>query len=122
MSSNPISDEEELEELLARCARSAKLRSLSVESGEIFHSYGLHVGGKFFAFQRRGALVLKLPEIRVSKLIADGRGVAFDAGRKRPLKEWITLLPGSESKVRVLVIEAGEFVATLARTDRRRAT
>ena len=64
-----------------------------VQTGKIFHSEGLKSGGKFFAFTRRDELVVKLAEERVAQLIAEGAGWPFDAGKGRPMREWVVLRP-----------------------------
>jgi TfoX/Sxy family transcriptional regulator of competence genes len=68
-----------------------------VSGGRMFASYGLKVNGKFFAFAKDGAMVVKLPRARVDELIAAGRGQIFTRGdRGVPMKEWIALSPGSD--------------------------
>ena len=68
---------------------------VGVERGKIMHSIGLRAPtGKFFAFVRAGEeLVVKLPAPRVSELIASGEGSVFDAGKARPMREWVALRP-----------------------------
>lgn len=68
-----------------------------VSDGRMFASYGLKVRGKFFAFAKNGAMVVKLPKARVDELVASGRGDVFTRGERGvPMKEWITLSPGPD--------------------------
>ena len=54
-----------------------------------FGSNALKVGGKLFALDSGGDLVLKLPRARVDELVAAGAGKQFDPGHGRLMKEWI---------------------------------
>lgn len=76
-----------------------------------FGSDALQVGGRIFAMHRRGRLVLKLPRERVATLVASGDGEPFDAGKGKPMKEWIMLLPGTDEQQLSLAKEALTFVA-----------
>ena len=80
-----------------------------VEQGKILHATGLKTGGKFFAFVAHGALVLKLPAARVDELVAAG-SVRFDAGKGRPMREWVETWPADEAECAALVAEAHAFV------------
>lgn len=62
-----------------------------VANGRGFGSGTLQVRGRIFAMASGGRLILKLPAVRVAELISSGEGVAFDAGRGRPMREWIAL-------------------------------
>jgi len=113
-----LASEDRSQDFLASLAGTATLNKLSAATGEIFHCHGLHCSGKFFAFVRRGELVVKLPARRVAELVADNAGQPFDAGRQRPMKEWVVLRPTTDEGLRALVIEAGVFVASLAKADK----
>ena len=54
-------------------------------------------------------MVVKLPRTRVTELIESGAGEPFDAGKGKPMKEWVGLL-GDEGTCRQLVAEALSFV------------
>lgn len=82
-----------------------------VERGRIMHSVGLKTAGKFFAFARKGELVVKLPAGRVAELVMSGAGWPFDAGKGRPMKEWVCLGPADEMACAAYVEEARTFVA-----------
>jgi len=76
-----------------------------------FGSDSLQVGGRIFAMHRRGRLILKLPRERVATLVASGDGEPFDAGKGKPMKEWIVVLPGTRKRQLSLAKEALTFVA-----------
>jgi hypothetical protein len=82
-----------------------------VERGRILHSDGVKTGGRFFAFVAKGDLVVKLPADRVEELIGSGAGRVFDAGKGRPMKEWVRLSPADEAACAAYAIEARDFVA-----------
>jgi hypothetical protein len=92
--------------------RAAK-RLRGVERGKMLSATGLRdpAAGKFFAFVTRGQLVVKLPAERVTELIATGEGRVFDAGKGRPMKEWVGLSPADESACAAYMREARKFVA-----------
>src|SRR3954452_8539651 len=91
----------------------AARRLRGVERGKMLSASGLRdpAAGKFFAFVTRGQLVVKLPAERVSELIASGEGRVFDAGKGRPMKEWVGLSPADETACAAYMREARKFVA-----------
>lgn len=77
--------------------------------GSGFGRGALRYEGKIFAMLVRGRLVLKLPEARVSDLIAAGEGVNFDANKGTPMREWLSLDPESRLAWPPLAREALDF-------------
>jgi hypothetical protein len=82
------------------------------EPGTGFGSGAVKVNGKIFAMiaGSNGRLVLKLPRARVGQLIEAGTGDPFDAGKGRPLKEWLTVLTDDVGECVGLAREALAFV------------
>jgi hypothetical protein len=77
----------------------------------MFGSVGLRTeSGKFAGFARGDELVVKLPADRVAELLESGQGTVFDAGRGRPMKEWVVLHPASEGELERYLLEARSFV------------
>jgi hypothetical protein len=74
-----------------------------------FGRSALRFDGKIFAMVVRGRLVLKLPEARVSELIAAGNGLNFDANKGTPMREWLSLDPESGLPWLPLAREALDF-------------
>lgn len=54
-----------------------------------FGSSALTVNGSIFAMLTADTLVVKLPPDRVNALISEGTGDPYDAGKRRPMKEWL---------------------------------
>lgn len=78
--------------------------------GKGFGSTALKVRGKIFAMvSSRGQFVAKLPRERVDELVRQGTGQYFDAGRGKPMKEWLAL-DGAYSLWVRLAKEARGFV------------
>ncbi len=56
-----------------------------------FGDNGKKVGGKLYALDVRGALVVKLPKARVDELVAAGKGARFEPRPGRVMKEWLVV-------------------------------
>jgi hypothetical protein len=80
------------------------------QGGRGFGSDALRVDGRIFAMLAGGRLVVKLPRARVDGLVDGGHGVRFDANKGRPMKEWLSLDPGSPLDWAALAEEARRFV------------
>jgi TfoX/Sxy family transcriptional regulator of competence genes len=80
-----------------------------------FGSGTLQVDGRIFAMVSDDRLVLKLPRDRVAELVASGEGSPFDAGKGRPLAEWLTLGDADDARWRLLAREAASFVGRAGR-------
>lgn len=76
-----------------------------------FGSGALQADGRIFAMVTRGRIVLKLPPKRVSALISAGHGSPFDAGKGRPMREWVVLEEGAYENLLSLAQEARAFVS-----------
>jgi TfoX/Sxy family transcriptional regulator of competence genes len=83
-----------------------------------FGSDALQVHGRIFAMLRGGRLFLKLPRDRVAALLASGAGSPFDAGKGRPMKEWVVLEPRADQQWVPLATEALTFVAARSTSAR----
>jgi hypothetical protein len=99
-----------VEELFTSVTEQLLGRHSKVQSGKIFHSVGLKSGERFFAFVRRGELVVKLSQPRVTELVTSGNGWPFDAGKGRVMKEWVVLRPIDRSSCENAVLEAMNFM------------
>ena len=83
--------------------------------GSGFGRGGVRFQNKIFVMFVRGRLVLKLPAVRVSELAGAGEGVPFDANKGIPMKEWLSLDPGSGLDWLPLAHEALEFARATVR-------
>jgi hypothetical protein len=82
------------------------------KDGHGFGSGALTVNGRIFAMlSARGEFVVKLPRERVEGLVASRAGVPFDAGRGRPMKEWLAVSLRSRASWAELADEALRFVS-----------
>ena len=81
------------------------------QEGKGFGSTALKVNGHIFAMLTpRMEFVVKLPRGRVLALIASGDGLAYEAGKGRPMKEWVVIKPESPLSWTTLAEEALGFV------------
>ena len=74
-----------------------------------FGRSALRYQGRIFAMLVRGRLVVKLPARRVNALVEAGDGVHFDANKGTPMREWLSLDPGSGRDWLALACEALDF-------------
>jgi len=97
---------------LALTAFEQLLSEDGIEEGKMLHNLGLRsANAKYFAFERKGELVVKLPADRVAELIASGAGRVMDRGQpERPLREWVCLRPADEAAAVAYMREARSFV------------
>ena len=78
--------------------------------GPGFGAGTLKVDGRIFAMSSEEGVALKLPGDRVSSLIASGDGLPFDAGKGKPLREWVVVPWEGDQDVTALTEEALAFV------------
>ena len=83
---------------------------VTIGEGRGFGAGTLKAGGSIFAMRNAGGLALKLPADRVSALLGVGDGRAFDAGKGRPMREWVVIPESSGDRWSALAEEALAFV------------
>ncbi len=82
------------------------------QEGKGFGASALRVHGRIFAMlSARSEFVVKLPRRRVEELIESGGGLPFDAGKGRPMKEWLVVPPASPLDWSSIAEEALTFVS-----------
>src|SRR4029077_5381462 len=69
---------------------------VTLGAGRGFGGNTLQVNGRIFAMPNQSGLALKLPAARGGGVIASGAGLPFDAGKGRPMKEWVVVPHGSD--------------------------
>ena len=83
------------------------------DGGKGFGSSALKVEGRIFAMlSSRLDFVVKLPRKRVDELVESGDGHPFDAGKGRPMKEWLVVPPTSSLDWSAVAEEALAFVGS----------
>jgi hypothetical protein len=117
-SSAPAGAQERFENLVDELAGTEGVTPPRRGSG--FGRAALRFQGKIFAMHVRGALVLKLPAERVEALVRAGEGIYFDANKGTPMKEWLSLDPGSSLQWLPLASEALDFARSARRPGSRR--
>jgi TfoX/Sxy family transcriptional regulator of competence genes len=105
----PAPPDERFERLVAAFAGRPGVAVPGEHGRHGFGSSALTAGGSIFAMLSRGRLVVKLPRARVAELIASGQGAPFDAGKGRPMKEWL-VVAGDDQAWKELSEEALSFV------------
>jgi hypothetical protein len=92
------------------CEEYAGISGVAVpEGGSGFGSNAIKINRSIFAMLVNDRLVVKLPAARVAELISSGQGLPFDAGKGKPMKEWVALSV-DDGACRRLVAEAMAFV------------
>ena len=92
------------------CDAYAGMSGVTVPSGGTgFGSSAIKINKSIFAMLVDDRIVVKLPAARVTQLITAGDGVSFDAGKGKPMKEWVGLTVDDQAS-RKLVAEAMTFV------------
>jgi hypothetical protein len=77
-----------------------------------FGASSLMARGRIFALLSSSEeFVVKLPRQRVDALVSTGAGKRWDAGKGRPMKEWLVVSPGSEKLWLPLAREALNFAS-----------
>lgn len=83
---------------------------VTLGGGRGFGANTLQVDGRIFAMPNEAGLALKLPAKRVASLLEAGGGLPFDAGKGRPMKEWVVVPPSTDASWLALAEEALAFV------------
>jgi hypothetical protein len=92
------------------CEEYAGVSGVTVpEGGSGFGSNAIKINKSIFAMLVNDRLVVKLPAGRVAELITSRDGLPFDAGKGKPMKEWVSLTV-DDAACRELVAEAMAFV------------
>ena len=90
----------------------AERDGVELGGGRGFGANTLRVDGRIFAMPNAAGLALKLPAPRVAELLASGDGLPFDAGKGRPMKEWVVIPWQSDVQWFALAEEALAFAGS----------
>jgi hypothetical protein len=85
---------------------------VTIGAGRGFGGNALAIDGRIFAMPNEAGLVLKLPAGRVAALRASGDGLPFDAGKGRPLQQWVVVPQRSDGLWTGLAEEVLAFVGS----------
>jgi len=110
MAAGSASPEDQFAELVELFAGGPNVTTPDESPRRSFGSSALKVNNKIFAMLAGGTLVVKLPGSRVTELIGTDQGLPFDAGKGKPMKEWLSVPPGDREQWAALSREALEFV------------
>ena len=90
-------------------AHFAKKAGITVNAGR--GAQGLKVGKKMFAMFSKGDLLLKLPPKRVEELIAAGRGLPYDPGTGKVMKNYV-VIPAAKKRSWIKLCEEAAQAAS----------
>ncbi|MEU6713611.1 hypothetical protein ABZ897_19205 [Nonomuraea sp. NPDC046802] len=91
-----------------------QLSQPEVSMGRMFHTQGLTVKGKVYAFFSKDRLILKLPAARVGELVKEGTAEVMVMAARR-MREWVAVREPDEELWRKLMAEAAAYVKGLPR-------
>jgi len=80
-----------------------------VTRGRMFGSEGLRLGGRVFAMEVKGRLVVKLSLDRAAELVKLRKAEPFDPGHGRPMRQWVSVSPRARLDWVTLAEEALAF-------------
>jgi len=90
-----------------------------VAEGRMFRTEGLTYHGKFFVAlsHDKETMLVKLPEARVSELLADSSGLPFVTGDRAPMREWALIPLTLADRWSAIAAEAFAFAKANAGPD-----
>ncbi len=85
-----------------------RVEGVTVNSGR--GAQGMKVGTKMFAMFGKGDLLLKMPPERVAALVAAGRGLPYDPGNGKVMKNYV-LIPAAKKRSWIKLCEEAAAAA-----------
>jgi hypothetical protein len=70
---------------------------------------------KMFVMLNKGRFIVKLPEKRVQEILSTEKGLPYDPGTGKHMKEWVIIPLTSEENWIDYAQEAKEFVASMSK-------